>query len=1152
MERERGLIEGVITRISGPVVRAKGMAGIKIRDMVYVGELGLIGEVIEVRGDEVAIQVYEETDGLTVGEPVRSEGKPFLVELGPGLLGSVYDGIQRPLEAIREQTGNFIRRGATGDPLPRDKKWGFHPLVKPGDPVEEGDFLGWVQETPTVKHYIMVPPGVSGRVAEIQEGEFTVTDVVARLEDGTELTMMQTWPIRQPRPARRKVPTNVPMITGTRILDVFFPVPKGGNAIIPGPFGSGKCVWGACPVLLGDGRLVRIRELFEAHHGKGRVVERAHERYTLLDDPIPVFAFDPVEGRVTVQPATAVYQSWADELVEVRTRSGRAARVTPVHKLLTLGEDLELREVEARRLRPGDFIVAPRALPVPAGAGSPPPPASLRTAFLARPELQTARVADPAALKAVQALLRQEARRRGRRGRTALAAELGVSPKTLENYEKGRTLPTLGFVRRLYEHVGRGRALPPIRALKTERRAHPVRLPERMTPELAEFLGLVLGDGSLKPRTVAFYNDDPRMRARFRALAKRLFGLEAREGRARTVGCVHIHSQLLVRFLEFLGVPRRAKARTCRVPEAIFQADEGSVARFVGAYFACDGYSSVHPRKGELEIATASEEMAVGLSYLLLRLGVVARLAEKRVRGRGYHRVLISGRDAIGRFLSRCRAAGLRLPKLEALADALDKGGGRPGVPSVDVVPLPAEAVAALYERFGRPYAALKRAGVEVHNYLNGERLSVEMLRRLARVLKDPRWRRLAQLTEHVFFDEVVEVRRLPGPHAVYDLTVPGAHTFVGGLGPMVLHNTVTQQSLAKWSDADIVIYIGCGERGNEMTEVLTEFPHLEDPRTGAPLMNRTILIANTSNMPVAARETSIYTGITLAEYYRDMGYDVALMADSTSRWAEALREISGRLEEMPGEEGYPPYLASRIAEFYERSGRVVCLGRGVPEGKRPFEGSESEDERSGSVTVIGAVSPPGGDFSEPVTQNSLRIAGAFWALDAKLAYSRHFPAINWLTSYSLYVDALHDWFAREVAPDYWELRRQLMEILQKEDELSKIVQLVGKESLSDPDKLLLDVARSVRDDFLRQSAFHEIEAYCPPKKAYYMMKAIVTFYETCKRLLGKVPYSEILKLPGWEKLAQMRYFPNDAFEEPFRQLLEELARQDEAVQVTS
>jgi len=589
------MIEGVITRISGPVVRAKGMEGIKIRDLVEVGELGLIGEVIEVKGDEIAIQVYEETDGLTVGEPVRSEGKPFLVELGPGLLGSVYDGIQRPLEVIRDQTGNFIRRGATGDPLPRDKRWHFHPLVRPGDEVSFGDMLGWVQESPTIKHYILVPEGVSGRVAEVKEGEYTIEEPVVTLEDGTQLKMYQSWPIRQPRPAKRKIPTSVPLISGQRIFDVFFPVPKGGNAIIPGPFGSGK---------------------------------------------------------------------------------------------------------------------------------------------------------------------------------------------------------------------------------------------------------------------------------------------------------------------------------------------------------------------------------------------------------------------------------------------------------------------------------------------------------------------------------------------------------------------TVMQQSLAKWSDADIVIYIGCGERGNEMTEVLTEFPHLEDPRTGAPLMNRTILIANTSNMPVAARETSIYTGITLAEYYRDMGYDVALFADSTSRWAEALREISGRLEEMPGEEGYPTYLASRIAEFYERSGRVICLGRGVPEGKRPVEGSENE--REGSVTVIGAVSPPGGDFSEPVTQNSLRIAGAFWGLDAKLAYSRHFPAINWLTSYSLYLDALRDWFAKELGEEFLTMRTQLMEILQKEDELNKIVQLVGKESLSDPDKLLLDIARAVRDDFLRQSAFHEIEAYCPPKKAYYMMKAILTFYETCKRLLGKVPYSEILKLPGWEKLSNMRYFPNDAFEEPFKQLIQEL--EEEAV----
>jgi V/A-type H+-transporting ATPase subunit A len=572
------MIIGKIARISGPVVNARGMEGIKIRDLVRVGELGLVGEVIEVQGDQVSIQVYEETDGLKVGEPVKSDGKPFLAELGPGLLGMIYDGIQRPLEIIRDQTGNFIARGATGDPLNRTKKWHFVPTAKVGTPVAHGDVIGWVQETKAIQHRILVPEGVAGKIVKIKEGDYTVDEPVAELDTGQKLFMKQLWPIRRPRPIVQKVAAGVPLVTGQRIFDVFFPVTKGGSAIVPGPFGSGK---------------------------------------------------------------------------------------------------------------------------------------------------------------------------------------------------------------------------------------------------------------------------------------------------------------------------------------------------------------------------------------------------------------------------------------------------------------------------------------------------------------------------------------------------------------------TVTQQALAKWSDADIVVYIGCGERGNEMTEVLTEFPHLEDPRTGQPLMNRTVLIANTSNMPVAARETSIYTGITIAEYYRDMGYDVALMADSTSRWAEALREISGRLEEMPGEEGYPPYLASRIAEFYERAGRVICLG---------------SDRREGSVTVIGAVSPPGGDFSEPVTQNSLRIAGAFWGLDARLAYSRHFPAINWLTSYSLYLDALQEWYTHNVGMDFLQMRRELLEILQKEDELKKIVQLVGKESLSEPDKLLLDIARTIRDDFLRQNAFHDVDAFCPLQKQYYMMKAILTFYSTCQRVLGTIPYEEILKFPGWEQLSKMRYIPNDQTESYFPNFIQELS----------
>jgi len=522
------MIQGQISRISGPVVQARGMEGIKIRDLVEVGELGLIGEVIEIKGDAVSIQVYEDTDGLKVGEPVKSEGKPFLVQLGPGLLGSIYDGIQRPLEIIRERTGSFIQRGATGEPLPTAKQWHFVPAVRTGDTVSVGDLVGTVQEGPTIQHKIMVPEGISGRIASIDEGDYTITQPVAYLEGGESLSMVQTWPIRVPRRSAEKIATSVPLITGQRIFDTFFPVPKGGSAIIPGPFGSGK---------------------------------------------------------------------------------------------------------------------------------------------------------------------------------------------------------------------------------------------------------------------------------------------------------------------------------------------------------------------------------------------------------------------------------------------------------------------------------------------------------------------------------------------------------------------TVSQQALAKWSDADVVIYVGCGERGNEMTEVLTEFPHLEDPKSGKPLMERTVLIANTSNMPVAAREASVYTGITIAEYFRDMGYDVSLMADSTSRWAEAMREISSRLEEMPGEEGYPAYLAARLSEFYERAGLVETL-----------------NGASGSVSVIGAVSPPGGDFSEPVTQNTLRIVKVFWALDAKLSQRRHFPAINWLNSYSLYLEALHDYYDKEVSPEWNKIRSWAMEVLQKEAELQEIVQLVGSDALPESEQVTIEVARMIREIFLQQNAYDSVDTFCDMKKQYDMMKAIKAF----------------------------------------------------------
>ncbi|MDO9518098.1 MAG: ATP synthase subunit A [Methanosarcinaceae archaeon] len=551
-------VKGEIYRVAGPVVTITGIKP-KMYDVVKVGHEGLMGEVIRIKGDKATVQVYEDTSGIKPGEPVVNTGMSLSVELGPGLLESIYDGIQRPLKVLQEQMGDFIQRGVTANGLDRDKKWDFKPIVSGGDSVKGGEVIGVVQETMNIEHKIMVPPNVSGTVNEIKSGKFTVDETICVLSDGTELQMMQKWSVRKPRPVAKKLMPSKPLITGQRILDGLFPVAKGGTAAIPGPFGSGK---------------------------------------------------------------------------------------------------------------------------------------------------------------------------------------------------------------------------------------------------------------------------------------------------------------------------------------------------------------------------------------------------------------------------------------------------------------------------------------------------------------------------------------------------------------------TVTQQQLAKWSDTDIVVYIGCGERGNEMADVLNEFPELEDPKTGRPLMERTVLIANTSNMPVAAREASVYTGITIAEYYRDMGYDVALMADSTSRWAESMREISSRLEEMPGEEGYPAYLSARLSEFYERAGAVHSLAG--------FDGS---------ITVIGAVSPPGGDFSEPVTQSTLRIVKVFWALDAKLSQRRHFPSINWLSSYSLYTNGLADWFTENVAPDWISLRDNAMDLLQQESELQEIVQLVGSDALPEDQQLTLEIARMIREYFLQQNAFHPVDTFCPFDKQYKLLKAISKYGEMANAALeAGVPMGDIISVESKDDLAKVKY----------------------------
>ena len=566
MEEVKDAVIGEVYRIAGPVATAIGaidMAGKGIRpriyDLIQIGHQKLIGEVIGIKGEQLIIQVYEDTSGVKPGDPVINTGEPLTVELGPGLLTSIYDGIQRPLPVIREKRGDFIERGVFAPALDRKKKWEFKPTVKRGDKVDGGAVIGTTQEMQNVEHKIMMPPKTSGAVKEICEGEFTIDEPICILEDGAEITMMQKWPVRVPRPFKKKLMPNVPLITGQRILDTLFPVAKGGTAVIPGGFGTGK---------------------------------------------------------------------------------------------------------------------------------------------------------------------------------------------------------------------------------------------------------------------------------------------------------------------------------------------------------------------------------------------------------------------------------------------------------------------------------------------------------------------------------------------------------------------TVCQHQLSKWSDAKIIVYVGCGERGNEMCEVLTDFPKLEDPWTGRPLMERSILIANTSNMPVAAREASVYTGITIAEYYRDMGYDISLMADSTSRWAEAMREISSRLEEMPGEEGFPAYLAAKLSAFYERAGRVTTL-----------------NGEKGSITVIGAVSPPGGDFSEPVTQNTLRIAKVFWALDTPLAQRRHFPAINWLTSYSLYSTVLKKWLDDNIGADFSSLKDWSMKILQKEAKLQEIVQLVGSDALPEDEQLTLEMARMIREFFLQQNAYHEVDTYCSMDKQYKLLKAIRTFASYAdKALKTEMSVEKIISVKSRDLLARIKF----------------------------
>ncbi|MDE1850669.1 MAG: V-type ATP synthase subunit A [Candidatus Micrarchaeota archaeon] len=984
---------GIIEKIAGPLVVASGMMGSNMYDVVKVGKLKLIGEIIQLKKEKAVIQVYEDTGGLRPGETVVSTGLPLAVELAPGILGKIYDGVQRPLDSIEKISGSFIGRGIDVAPLDKKKKWKFVAQIKKGARVSEGAILGFVQETQLLKHYIMVPKGISGTVEKIKEGNFTIEDEIAVVKSNgkmVSLNMIQKRSVRTPGEYKSKFASAEPLVTGQRVVDTFFPVAMGGTAALPGPFGSGKCVSGDTPILLSDGSLPNIKDIYDSViEDNSGIEQNGNETIIRLNKPLGVYSFKNSE--IIESKSMYIYKGMSDSMIEVKTRTGRSMKVTPVHKLFRINENGEIVETRSKDLKVGQYIASVR------------------------------------------------------------------------KFDSKNADAKIGFRNVVYKGTTKH-----------------IKIPDVVTPELAEFIGYYVSEGYIRRRsTVVFTNLEEKLLERFLELGKKLFGIDGKvERQLEKTPNALLQSKILADFIKEIGCGDNSKEK--QVPGIIMRSSNASLAAFLSAYYIGDG--SYY--EGQVEFTTASVKLSTQLSYILTRFGIIGSLAQRVIGGTPYHRLFARGKDNLALLHGVMASSGVNHGKILKILEYVDSK--RSSWSGIDVVPLSPEAIKRLYG-FTLPYAELKKKGVEIHNYIgNGERMGAGMYRKFTELMlvnsgnqqRILNTQKLGLALDHLYCDEIVSIEEKEGPFEVYDITVPEyGSNFVGGFGAVLLHNTVHQHQLAKFSNADIVLYVGCGERGNEMTEVLVEFPELLDPKTNRPLMERTVLIANTSNMPVAAREASIYTGITIAEYFRDMGYNIALMADSTSRWAEAMREMSARLEEMPGEEAYPAYLPKRLAEFYERAGKV-----------------ESLNDKIGSITIIGAVSPAGGDISEPVSQGTLRVTKTFWALDASLANSRHFPSINWLNSYSLYLNALNEWYVKNIGESFPDNRKTAMTLLQREGELKDIVQLVGADALPDTERIVLEVGRIIREDFLRQNAYDFVDAFTGMEKQKKMLELILYF----------------------------------------------------------
>lgn len=1114
---------GKIVRISGPVVEISGMNRAQLYEIVRVGEEQLIGEIIRINqsGNRhiSTVQVYEETTGLKPREEAVATGKPLSAELGPGLITRIYDGIQRPLPNLQLEEGDFITRGLTSAPLDLDKKWDFKPLVTKGDTVHGGLHIGEVRESRMVTHKIMIPPDINiAKVTDIAAPDkYSISETIAQIDAEGQypfalpITMKQTWPVRNARPFKRKLEANIPLITGQRIYDTFFPIAKGGVAAIPGGFGTGKCVTGDTPVLLGSGDSIPIKHIYDYHMGNNGIIVEDSETETLvhLIRPLSVISFDGT--KYSSQKATHVYRGSANAIVKIKTRSGRVVKITPIHKLFKFdGESIE--ETAAKDLKIGDNLIVPRKISI----------EGEETKFNCYDIDLSLRVIDQQALQKMIGLIKHLKQKMTLK---QIAVKLNVSYDVFIGYWLLRNKPTLNFLKNLAKLAKA--PLIPVKLVKSEHQSDPFQIPNSFTKELAEWFGLFVADGHIKGKKggIYLYNNNDDILQRFSILTEIIFDLDVEIGQddLEKTPYVCIRNESLKKFLYYLGIPKEKKTYNVRIPQAIRRGSDDLLVHFLSGYFAGDGSFYRYT----IEFSTVSKNLFSDLGYLLTRLGLIYKV---KIKGNSFIYYL-EGKEAellagIFKFTEVHQYSKL-IPLYSYAAKNTHHFVGR------DVVPIGNQVLVRLHhevkENVG--YDVLRQhKGIRLSNYTKkGQTPTLSTLQQISSTLEEyqiniPTNKTLdavIRLSQEVYFDKIISIELIEETKPVYDLTVDITHNFVGGILPFTLHNTVSQHQLAKWSDATVVVYVGCGERGNEMAEVLKDFPDLEDPRSGEKLMQRTVLIANTSNMPVAAREASIYLGITIAEYYRDMGYDVALMADSTSRWAEALREISGRLEEMPGEEGYPAYLASRIAEFYERAGRIETLSG-----------------HKASISAVGAVSPGGGDFSEPVTQNTLKTVRVFWALSYPLARSRHFPAISWLESYSLYIDSLAHWYHKNIASDFNMRREESMALLQKEKELQEIVQLIGPDALPESEKIILQAAKMIREDFLQQSAYSE-DSYCALDKQYKMLHIIMQYYHKMRENHNAgVPLEKMTSLPVLADIASLKWVFDEEFNGLYKKCL--------------